>query len=180
MKWMRVNATWTEVGLLLLVTFILFRPDYFMDYLEPKYASRPAAELLKISSEMPEKGRLVVVLKGMNLEGDELQKTVAVPLPALPEGSTAQGDAAGLQRLSAAGLTVMVMGDQAQIASVRFGSPARRSGWEQGWDIAEVKVPNPVRPSEFWMYLPALLILALIWMKQGVRLRRDVMLAPAT
>lgn len=180
MKWMRVNATWTEVGLLLLVTFMLFRPDYFMDYLEPKYASRPAAELLKISSEMPEKGRLVVVLKGMNLEGDELQKTVAVPLPALPEGSTAQGDAAGLQRLSAAGLTVMAMGDQAQIASVRFGSPARRSGWEQGWDIAEVKVLNPVRPSEFWMYLPALLILALIWMKQGVRLRRDVILAPAT
>ncbi|HEY9572437.1 MAG TPA: TRAP transporter fused permease subunit [Pusillimonas sp.] len=173
MRWMRVKASWTEVALLLLVTFMLFRPDYFMDHLAPKYESRPPAELLKIAAQMPDKGRLVAVLKGMNLEGDELQKTVAVPLPALPEGSTATGDAAGLQRLSAAGLMVMAMGDQAQISAVRFGSQARRAGWEQGWDVAEVKVPNAARPSEFWVYIPALLILVLVWSRQGVRLRRE-------
>lgn len=179
MKWMRVKATWTEVALLLLVTFMLFRPDYFMDHLAPKYESRPPAELLKTAANMPDKGRLVAVLKGMNLEGEELQKTVAVPLPALPEGNTATGDSAGMQRLSAAGLTVMAMGDQAQIAAVRFGSQARRAGWEQGWDVAEIKVPNPARPSEFWTYIPALLILALMWFRQGVRLRREGLPAPA-
>src|SRR5690606_26067946 len=110
--------------------------------------------------------------KGMSLEGDDKQKTVAVPLAALPEDNQATGDAAGLARLSAAGLTVMALGDQTQIAAVRFGSQARRSGWEQGWDIAEVKVPNPQRPSEFWAYIPALLILAFVWSKQGVRMRR--------
>ncbi len=172
MRWMRIKATWLEVVLLLLVTFMLFRPDWFMNHLASKYETRPAAQLLKIAADMPEKGRLVAVLSGMNLEGDELRKTVAVPLPALPEGSNATGDAAGLQRLSAAGLTVMAMGDQAQIASVRFGSQARRAGWEQGWDIAEVKVPNPNRPSEFWIYIPAFLILAFIWIKQGGRMRR--------
>jgi len=172
MKWMRIKATWMEVALLLLVTFMLFRPDWFMNHLAGKYETRPAAELLKIAADMPEKGRLVAVLSGMNLEGEELRKTVAVPLPALPEGSTAKGDAAGLQRLSAAGLTVMAMGDQAQIAAVRFGSQARRAGWEQGWDIVEVKVPNPNRPSEFWVYIPAFLILAFIWIKQGGRMRR--------
>ncbi|UYO93505.1 TRAP transporter permease [Pollutimonas sp. M17] len=179
MKWMRVKATWMEVVLLLLVTFMLFRPDYFMDHLASKYESRPPAELLKTAANMPEKGRLVAVLKGMNLEGDELQKTVAVPLPALPEGSTATGDSAGLQRLSAAGLTVMAMGDQAQIAAVRFGSQARRAGWEQGWDVAEIKIPNPARPSEFWIYIPASLILSLIWMRQGARLRREGLTAAA-
>src|SRR3546814_128342 len=76
MRWMRVKATWTEVALLLLVTFMLFRPDYFMDHLAPKYESRPPAELLKTAANMPDKGRLVAVLKGMNLEGEELQKTV--------------------------------------------------------------------------------------------------------
>ncbi|MFW7340955.1 TRAP transporter fused permease subunit [Pollutimonas sp. H1-120] len=179
MKWMRVKASWTEVALLLLVTFMLFRPDYFMNHLAPKYESRPPAELLKTAADMPDKGRLVAVLKGMNLEGEELQKTVAVPLPALPEGNTATGDSAGMQRLSAAGLTVMAMGDQAQIAAVRFGSQARRAGWEQGWDVAEIKVPNPSRPSEFWTYIPALLILALMWFRQGVRLRREGLPAPA-
>ncbi len=180
MRWMRVKATWTEVALLLLVTFMLFRPDYFMDHLAPKYESRPPAELLKTAANMPDKGRLVAVLKGMNLEGEELQKTVAVPLPALPEGNTATGDSAGMQRLSAAGLTVMAMGDQAQIAAVRFGSQARRAGWEQGWDVAEIKIPNPARPSEFWTYVPALLILVLIWIRQGVKLRRQGLPAPAS
>ena len=134
---------------------------------------REAAELLQIAAAMPDKGRLVVVLEGMTLEGDDLQKTVAVPLPALPEGSTAQGAAAGMQRLSAAGLTVMVLGDQAQISAVRFGSQARRAGWEQGWNITEVKVPNPSRPEVFWFYIPAFLILALVWFLQGRRTKRD-------
>lgn len=178
MRWMRSKATWLEVVLLLLVTFMLFRPDFFMNYVAPKYEVRPAAELLKVAAEMPPKGRLVVQIKGMSLEGEDKQKTVAVPLAALPEGSEATGDAAGLARLSAAGVTVMALGDQAQIAAVRFGSQARRAGWEQGWDIGEIKVPNPNRPSEFWFYVPALLILALIWFKQGVRLRREGMPAP--
>ncbi|NYT60182.1 TRAP transporter fused permease subunit [Alcaligenaceae bacterium] len=173
MRWMRSRATWLEVVLLLLVTFMLFRPDFFMNYVAPKYEVRPAAELLKVAAEMPPKGRLVVQIQGMSLEGDDKQKTVAVPLAALPEGSQATGDAAGLARLSAAGVTVMAFGDQAQIAAVRFGSQARRAGWEQGWNIAEIKVPNPNRPSEFWFYVPALLILLLIWFKQGVRMRRE-------
>src|SRR3546814_19839377 len=100
MRWMRVKASWTEVALLLLVTFMLFRPDYFMDHLAPKYESRPPAELLKIAAQMPDKGRLVAVLKGMNMEDDELQKTVAVPLPARPEGSTPTGYADGYTRKS--------------------------------------------------------------------------------
>ncbi|NYT84885.1 TRAP transporter permease [Pollutimonas harenae] len=180
MRWMRAKATWLEVALLLLVTFMLFRPDFFMNYVAPKYEVRPTTELLKVAAEMPPKGRLVVQIKGMSLEGEDKQKTVAVPLAALPEGNEATGDAAGLARLSAAGLTVMALGDQAQIAAVRFGSQARRAGWEQGWDIAEVKVPNPNRPSEFWFYVPALLILALIWFKQGVRMRREGMPQPVS
>ncbi|NYT45276.1 TRAP transporter fused permease subunit [Alcaligenaceae bacterium] len=179
MAWMRVKATWLEIALLLLVTFMLFRPDFFMNYIQPKYAPRPTSELLQIAAEMHDKGRLVAVLSGMNLEGDELQKTVAVPLPALPEDSQATGDAAGLQRLSMAGLTVMALGDQAQIAAVRFGSQARRSGWEQGWDISEVQVPNPRRPSEFWVYVPAMALLIFVWMAQGRRGRRLGTLAQA-
>lgn len=169
--WFRVKNTLLESALLLLVTFMLFRPDFFMNYVAPKYQERPASEFMQVVSELPPKGRLVAVISGMNLEGDELQKTVAVALPGLPEGSTAQGQAAALQRLSAAGLTVMAFGDQAQIASVRFGTTARRAGWEQGWDIARVKVPNPDRPSDFLTYIPAGLILLFVWFMQGRRQR---------
>ena len=170
--WFRSKCTIVEVLLLLLVTFALFRPDFFMDYVAPKYEARPSSEIYRIAAETPSSGRVVAVLSGMTLEGDELEKTVAVALPDLPADSQATGDNAGRQRLSEAGLTVVSMGDMAQIAAVRFGSPARRAGWEQGWDIKEILIPNPSRPSEFWVYIPAFLILGLIWTAQGRRTRR--------
>lgn len=170
--WFRSKCSIIEVVLLLLVTFALFRPDFFMDYVAPKYEARPSADIYRIAAETPSSGRFVAVLTGVNIEGDELQKTVAVALPDLPADSQATGDNAGRQRLSEAGLTVVSMGDMAQIAAVRFGSPARRAGWEQGWEVKEILVPNPKRPSEFWVYVPALLILGLVWAAQGRRMRR--------
>jgi len=183
MRWFRTRCTWAEVGVLLLATFMLFRPDWFMDHFAPQYESRPASDMLTIAAAMPDNGRLTVVLRGINLEGDELTKTVAVALPALEPGADASGAAAsgvdapevaspavGRQRLADAGLTLMSLGDQTQIGGVRFGSRAQRSGWEQGWDVLEVKAPNPQRWSDHWVYLPALLLLAGMWMRQG---RRD-------
>ncbi|KAG1385434.1 hypothetical protein G6F59_017407 [Rhizopus arrhizus] len=64
----------------------------------------------------------------------------------------------------------MSLGDQTQIGGVRFGSRAQRSGWEQGWDVLEVKAPNPQRWADHWVYLPALLLLSGMWVRQG---RRD-------
>ncbi|HRL21261.1 TRAP transporter permease [Alcaligenes sp. SDU_A2] len=177
MGWFRTRATWLEVALLLVATFMLFRPDWFMDRVTEKYQDRPPAELMQVVQALPDGANLVVQLTGMNLEGDELQKTVAVALPGLPEGDTSTGAAAATKRLSMAGLTVMAFGDMAQISSVSFGSSARRAGWEQGWDIQHVKVPHPDRPSEFWVFLPAFLILIWLWVRQGIRMRRAV--APA-
>ena len=177
MGWFRSKCNWVEVAILLLVTFALFRPDWFMNHVAPKYEARPVSELYRVASEMPSGGRFVAVLSGMNIEGDELRKTVAVALPDLPEGSEAKGDDVGRQRLSEAGLTIMAFGDTAQIAAVRFGSTARRAGWEQGWDIEQVMIPNPNRPSEFWVFIPAFALLALVWAVQGRRIRRGGMRA---
>ncbi|CAP42316.1 TRAP transporter permease [Bordetella petrii] len=171
--WMRVRCTVLEICVLLLVTFMLFRPDWFMNHLADKYESRPASELVATAGTLPDGGRLVAVLQGMNIEGDELTKTVAVALPDLPEGDDSTGEAAGRKRLTAAGLMVTALGDQVQIGAVQFGSRARRAGWEQGWDVLNVKVPNPHRPSEFWVYVPALLLLALVWAMQGRREKRQ-------
>ena len=173
MAWFRSKCNWVEVVLLLLVTFALFRPDWFMNHVAPQYEVRPAAEVYSVAAGLPENGRFVAVLSGMNLEGDELRKTVAVAMPDIPEDSEATGDNLGRQRLSDAGLTVMAMGDMVQIAAVRFGSSALRAGWEQGWDVEEILVPNPNRPSEFWVYLPAFILLGLIWAMQGRRTRRS-------
>jgi len=173
MRWMRVRSRWWETALLLVVTFMLFRPDWFMNYVAPKYAQEPAARILQIASGLAPGARLVAQIEGMNLEGDELVKTVAVALPALAENSTATADAIGRERLRRAGLSLSTMGDEVMISSVAFSSAARRAGWEQGWNVQHVLVPNPGRPSEFWTFVPAILILLGIWAVQGRRLRRQ-------
>jgi len=139
-----------------------------MDHFAPSHESRPASEIQATAAALPDNGRLTVVLKGLNLEGDELTKTVAVALPALEAGGG--GGDAGRKRLAEAGLTLMRLGDQIQIGGVRFGSRAQRAGWEQGWDVVSVKAPNPHRWSDFWVYLPAMALLAGMWAWQG---RRD-------
>ena len=70
-----------------------------------------------------------------------------------------------------AGLSVSALGDEVRVAAVRFGSRARKSGFEQGWQIDTLKVPSD-RPSQHWIYLPAVLVVVLVYLVQGARMRR--------
>ncbi len=165
MAWFRTRCRWWEVLALLLATFMLFRPDWFMDKWYAPFREAPAGEVFAIAKALPEGGRLVAVIEGTNIEGEDVKKTVAVRV-----GTAAEGR----QRLAQAGLTIAPsVGNDAQISGVKFGSPARKSGWEQGWKIVAIKVPNE-RPSPHWLYLPALLIVAFVWLMQGGRARAAV------
>ena len=153
-----------EIALLLVVTFALFRPDWFMDRLHAPYVDAPARDVFKVAGELGPRDRLVLVLRGQDIEGDDKTKTVAVQLDDVP------GD--GRKRLQAAGLTLVALGDSVQVANVRFGSRARKGGFEPGWDVAAVKLPTD-RPAQHWVYLPALALLAVVWFSQRVRERRS-------
>ena len=161
--WFRARCKWWEVILLLAATFALFRPDFFMDRISPPYTEVPAKEIFRVAGELADKDRLVLQIQGVTIEGDEVRKTVAVQLSGPP------GD--GRKRLIEAGLTVTALGPQVQVAAVRFGSRARKSGFEQGFEVAAVKVPTD-RPSEHWIYLPALALVAFVWFWQRARTRR--------
>jgi len=147
--------------LLLAATFALFRPDYFMDKLHPPYAEAPAQEIFKLAGALAENDRLVLLIEGTSIEGEAVRKTVAVQLAAPGEGR---------KRLAEAGLTVSAFGSQVRIAAVRFGSRAKKSGFEQGFRVAAIRVPTE-RPSEHWVYIPALALVALVWFLQHARLR---------
>ena len=161
MGWFRTRCRWWEVGLLLLATFMLFRPNFFMDRIHPPWQDVPTAEIVRVVDSLPENDRLVLVIEGTTIEGDALQKTVGVQL-----GKT--GDAR--QRLAEAGLTLTVAGSDVRITGVKFGTRAKRAGFEQGWKIASVKTPTDA-PSEHWFYLPALLLVVIVWLLQGRRAR---------
>jgi TRAP transporter 4TM/12TM fusion protein len=160
--WFHTRCRWWEIVLLLAGTFALFRPDFFMDRLYAPYREVPAKEIFRVAGELGEKERLVLVIKGTTIEGEDVRKTVAVQL-------AEAGD--GRKRLSAAGLTISAFGENVRVAAVRFGSRARKSGFQQGFEVAAVKVPTD-RPSEHWVYIPALALIALVYFLQRSRARR--------
>lgn len=162
MAWFQIRCTWWEVVLLLVATFALFRPDFFMNYLADPYKDVPAKEVFNVAKSLGEDDRLVLVIEGTNIEGDDVKKTVAVQL-------TKPGE--GRDRLAEAGLTLSVFGDQVQISNIKFGSRAKKSGFEQGWKVSAVKVPTE-RASEYWIYIPALALIALVYFSQRRRMRQ--------
>jgi TRAP transporter 4TM/12TM fusion protein len=162
MNWFRVRCKPWELAAMIAATAFLFRPDFFMDYVGPEYRTVPASDAFKVAGQLPAGDRLVAVIAGTTIEGDDLKKTVAVSLGA--------AEADGRKRLNAAGLTVVPLGDKLQIAAVKFGSAAKKSGFEQGFDIVEVKVPSG-RPSSHWFYLPGLALVLLVWWTQGRRMK---------
>jgi TRAP transporter 4TM/12TM fusion protein len=160
--WFHARCKWWEIVLLLAGCFALFRPDFFMDRLYAPYAEVPAKEVFKVAGELAEDDRLVLLIEGTSIEGEDVRKTVAVQLTGKP------GD--GRKRLAEAGLSVSALGPEVRVSAVKFGSRAKKSGFEQGFKVAAVKVPSD-RPSEHWVYIPALALVALVWFLQRARER---------
>jgi TRAP transporter 4TM/12TM fusion protein len=161
MNWFRVRCKPWELAVMALATVLLFRPDFFMDRLADEYQTVPASKVYEVAGRLGTNERLVAVIKGTSLEGNDLAKTVALNLGA------AQAD--GRKRLADAGLTLTTLGPNVQVSATRFGSAAKKSGFDQGFDVTEIKFPSH-RPSPYWFYLPGLALLALVWVVQGKRL----------
>ena len=157
--WFHTRCKWWEIVALLGATFALFRPDFFMDRIAAPYTEVPAKEIFAVAKRLLPNDRLVLLIEGTTIEGEDVRKTVAVQMGAAGDGR---------KRLAEAGLTITQLGNDVQVAAVRFGSRARKSGFEQGFKVAAVKVPTE-RPSEHWVYIPALALVALVWFLQRRR-----------
>jgi hypothetical protein len=115
-----------------------------------------------VADTLQEDEWLVVGIAGENIDGNTVTKTVAIPMG---KGTS------GRERLREAGVTLMQQGVSFEVASVKFGSRAKKLGLEQGYQIKELKLPNPDRPSQYWVFLPALLLSVLVWRMQGQRIK---------
>jgi len=170
MRWFRVRCNWFEVGLLLVATFLFFRPDWVVDRFYPRYVGAPASEIVAQADKLAADDWLVVAIAGTSVEGEAVTKTVALPM----------GDGAnGRERLRNGGVTIVQLGNEVEIANVKFGSRARKLGVEQGFKIQELRLPNPARPSPHWVLLPAAALAWLVWWLQGRRRVRPVAATPA-
>jgi hypothetical protein len=162
MGYFRARCDWLEIGLLLAACFLFFRPDAVVDMFYPRYSILPASEIFKVADRLRHDEWAVVSIAGESIEGAAIKKTVAIPMG---EG------ASGRERILSGGVTLMQQGPDLQVSNVKFGSRARKLGIEQGYKVLEVKIPNRARPSDYWVFIPAMLLVALIWFGQGRRLR---------
>ncbi|HJR22110.1 MAG TPA: TRAP transporter permease [Dongiaceae bacterium] len=136
MNWFVTRSRVWESAVLLLACFTLFRPDWWLNQISPPYREVPATEFLSAVERTPTDGRISFVVEGIDLMGEDVRKTVNIPLgdPGEP-----------LQRLQSAGLSITPAGDSLMITNVDFGSYAKRVGLDVGYDVVAVveKSPQP-------------------------------------
>jgi len=101
-----------------------------------------------------------LTVNGLNAVGDPV--TFTAPLT-VPEGET------GADRLMATGIETIDRDGSVIIDNVAFDSPAQQVGLDWDQEIVEVLAPQS-QPSKYLMYLPALLVLALVvWLQRRRR-----------
>ncbi|WP_339637155.1 TRAP transporter permease [uncultured Sulfitobacter sp.] len=167
--WFLARNRFYETIALLLIAFTLFRPGFWMDMVYPPYSEEAPSEIVQAAEETPAGERLRLRVAGVNDLGDPLEFVALLPIG---EGET------GAEKLEAAGLMFREDGDKMIIDDVLYDSPAQGAGLDWDQEVLRVLKPMP-QPSKYWMFIPALLLLALVVFLQRGRAARDTR-KPAT
>jgi TRAP-type uncharacterized transport system fused permease subunit len=156
------NKLW-ETVVLLLIAFTMFRPGFFWDKIYPELEVRPAEELEKFVAELPSGKQLRLTLKGEKMNGDEFTMVV----------SLASGQQAPVaERLRNIGFAVRTEEGRVFIDNVVFSSAAQKARLDWDQEIINIQTLTD-RPAKQWMFVPALVLLALVWLSQRRRIDRS-------
>lgn len=150
-----------ETAVLLLVAFTLFRPGFWMDMVYPPLEAVPGTQIVQAAEGLPAGGQIQVRVKGLDLNDNEVDKVVMLPVG---DGKT------GKERLLHAGLELREEDGKMMVDNIVFGSAAEKQKIDLDWEIAGVLKKADV-PNKQWMFIPAIALLALVVVLQ--RRRRD-------
>ncbi len=165
--WFLTKNKWWDTLALIAITFLLFRPGFFMDKIYPPLNEVKASTIYEVTDALPDNAQIRVQVKGETIEGKAVDKVVMLPV-----GSKSDGD--GKARLAiAAGLELREEEGKLIIDNLVFGGVAEKQKLDFDWEIASVKIENTDRPSKQWFYLIALALLALVWFTQKGRIRKE-------
>ncbi|MCO8144217.1 TRAP transporter permease [Rhodovulum tesquicola] len=170
MGWFITRNRLYESAALILIAFALFRPDFFMNKLQPPFADLPPAQLEQVLGEAA--------------PGDEIRLRVLGPdfntfAPRETSLVVTVGDAAGgAARLAATGLMPEERDGLVVLDEPMFGTPYAEAlrafdfYGDEPVEITALRVPQEQAPKEM-MFLPALLLLGLVAWAQLGRARRE-------
>ena len=165
--WMTRNRIW-ESAILLLVAFTLFRPGYWLDQVQPPFVQSEGQMVYEVVGDVPDNGVLTFVISGPDFNsGEETSTTILVPLGRRSEA---------IERLEAAGLTVNLEDGLAKLdepfPQTRFFEKIGTLFDFYGDNpvvVSEVREDSQRLPKEVF-YLPALLLLGLVFLLQRRRI----------
>ncbi len=165
--WIARNR-WYETVALLALTFLLFRPGFIWDKIQPPYDELDGVMIFEVAKNLPKDERLQFVVSGTTI--DDVSRTYTFSVD-LADGTT------GKERLLNSGLMMENIDGTTEIMMVNPGiskqmEAIKVAGVDSGWVIDKVKVKAD-RISKQIMFIPLFMILFFIGYIQSKRLRRE-------
>lgn len=159
-----------ESAALILIAFALFRPDYFMNRIQPPFEMVAPVNLSTAVGEAAEGDNLRLVISGPDFDTGKMKDmTIVVPVV---------GDGSGEDRLATQGVTVLVEDGVLKFEEPFPGTPyfSQMGGFDFYADepvtVTSVSAAADQLPKEL-IFLPALLFLGLICLLQQARIKRE-------
>ncbi|KIC19450.1 TRAP transporter permease [Leisingera sp. ANG-DT] len=158
-----------ESILLIFAAFALFRPDFFMDRVMPPYAQVPPAQLAQALSDAEPGAELRITVEGPDFDTSEIKSTTMI--------MTADGSD-GQAAVDAYGLLLLEEDSVVKVEEPMFGTPAAPNlesfdfYADEPVQIVAIQAPASQLPKEL-MFLPALLLVALVALMQRGRAREE-------
>jgi len=158
-----VKNRWWETVVLLLVAFMLFRPGYFWDKIDPPFKDMPGAQIFQIADTMEPGDSIRFVVEGETIEGIKRAYTFLLPL--------AYGDS-GKERVNNTGLQLDDLFGDMEVAMVMPGISNDRAinkqveaikvaGVDSGWIITSIQAKRKTLPKQI-VFIPALLLIGIV------------------
>ena len=169
MGWFVTRSRFYESVALVLIAFVLFRPDYVMNKIQPPFENIAPAAFEKALGDAAEGSDMRVVVEGPDFDTGEIKETTLV-VPIGPGGAA--------ERLEASGLLLLPEGDVVKMDEPSFSSPFAET--LQSFDfyaddpvtLKSVQAEASQLPKEL-VFIPALALLALIAFVQNARAPRE-------
>ena len=135
-----------------------------MDMIYDPLVKVEASQIYEVAEQQPDNGLLRVHVMGETLEGDLVDKVVMLPVGKLGPGK---------DRIEmSAGLELRQEGDKLFVDNIVFGSAADKQKIDFDWEIVDVQKKADT-PNKRWFYIPAILLLILVWKVQTTRRDQD-------
>ncbi|MFZ7125821.1 MAG: TRAP transporter permease [Desulfobacterales bacterium] len=155
------SRLWESLALLL-VAFTLLRPGFWWDMVYPPLEEVPASQLEQVLDDVDPGGHLILLVAGEDFQGKPYTKTLMLQVG---------GEPTAHERLVAIGIETREEEGKVFVDNVVFSSPAERAGIDFDQEIVHLYVPTHIPPKHL-MFIPAVILLAFVWVVQRRRARR--------